>query len=160
MSGRHPSSIGAAVASLIPLLIILPTFFPFQMSEISLLSRRIDQLQRSRESVRKSVSNNAGVSPSASFIIKDLQMQVQNLEEKNCKKDSMIKKLAETIARNPDVSVYAVVDHLRKSIVKPSDRRMDFDMDTLCSFLEKRKVSASEVTVSTSFAGRIMKTRQ
>jgi len=87
-------------------------------------------------------------------------MQIQNLEEKNCKKDSLIKKLAETIIRNPDISVYAVVDNLRKSTVKPSDRRIDFDMDTLCSFLEKRKNSVSEVTVSTSFSGRIMKTRQ
>ena len=87
-------------------------------------------------------------------------MQIQHLEEKNCKKDSLIKKLAETIIRNPEISVYAVVDNLRKSTVKPSDRRIDFDMDTLCSFLEKRKNSVSEVTVSTSFSGRILKTRQ
>jgi len=127
-----------------------------QMSEISLLSRRIDQLQRSREADRKIVPGQP-----SSFIIKDLQMQIQNLEEKNCKKDSLIKKLAETIIRNPTaLSVYEVVDNLRKSTVKPSDRRMDFDMDTLCSFLEKRKNSLSEVTVSPSFSGRIMKTRQ
>ena len=126
------------------------------MSEISLLSRRIDQLQRSREADRKIVPGQP-----SSFIIKDLQMQIQNLEEKNCKKDSLIKKLAETIIRNPTaLSVYEVVDNLRKSTVKPSDRRMDFDMDTLCSFLEKRKNSLSEVTVSPSFSGRIMKTRQ
>jgi len=126
-----------------------------QMSEVSLLSRRIDQLQRSREADRKIVPGQP-----SSFIIKDLQMQIQHLEEKNCKKDSLIKKLAETIIRNPDISVYAVVENLRKSTVKPSDRRMDFDMDTLCSFLEKRKNSVSEVTVSPSFSGRILKTRQ
>jgi len=126
-----------------------------QMSEISLLSRRIDQLQRNRESDRK-------IKPGqpSSFIIKDLQMQIQHLEEKNCKKDSLIKKLAETIIRNQEASVYVVVDNLRKSTVKPSDRRIDFDMDTLCSFLEKRKNSASEVTVSNSFSGRMLKTRQ
>jgi len=126
-----------------------------QMSEISLLSRRIDQLQRNRESDRK-------IKPGqpSSFIIKDLQMQIQHLEEKNCKKDSLIKKLAETIIKNQEASVYVVVDNLRKSTVKPSDRRIDFDMDTLCSFLEKRKNSASEVTVSNSFSGRILKTRQ
>ena len=126
------------------------------MSEISLLSRRIDQLQRSREADRKIVPGQP-----SSFIIKDLQMQIQHLEEKNCKKDSLIKKLAETLIRNPTVtSVYELVDNLRKSTVKPSDRRIDFDMDTLCSFLEKRKNSVSEVTVSPSFSGRIMKTRQ
>jgi len=126
-----------------------------QMSEISLLSRRIDQLQRSRETEKKIVPGQP-----SSFIIKDLQMQIEHLEEKNCKKDSLIKKLAETMIRNPDYSIYAVVDNLRKSTVKPSDRRIDFDMDTLCSFLEKRKNSVSEVTVSTSFSGRVMKTRQ
>jgi hypothetical protein len=126
-----------------------------QMSEITLLSRRIDQLQRSRETDRKITPGQP-----SSFIIKDLQMQIQHLEEKNCKKDSLIKKLAETIIRNPAISVYEVVDNLRKSTVKPSDRRIDFDMGTLCSFLEKRKNSVSEVTVSTSFSGRIMKTRQ
>ena len=96
----------------------------------------------------------------ASFIIKDLQSQVQQLSEKNVKKDSLIKKLAETVIRTPEISIYVVVDNLQKSTVKPSDRRIDFDMETLCSFLEKRKSSLSEPghTAPVSFSER-MKTR-
>ena len=96
----------------------------------------------------------------ASFIIKDLQSQVQQLNEKNIKKDSLIKKLAETVIRTPEISIYVVVDNLQKSTVKPSDRRIDFDMETLCSFLEKRKTSLSEPGHSgpVSFSER-MKTR-
>ena len=110
------------------------------MSEICLLSRRVDQLQRSKVS---SVSTVTAGQPN-SFIIKDLQMQVQQLTEKNVKKDSLIKKLAETVLRTPEMSIYVVVDNLQKSTVKPSDRRIDFDMETLCSFLEKRKTSLSD----------------
>ena len=112
------------------------------MAEICLLSRRVDQLQRRKESDGQTVRITEG--QPASFIIKDLQSQVQQLNEKNIKKDSLIKKLAETVIRTPEISIYVVVDNLQKSTVKPSDRRIDFDMETLCSFLEKRKTSLSE----------------
>ena len=127
------------------------------MAEICLLSRRVDQLQRRKES-DGSVRISEG--QPASFIIKDLQSQVQQLNEKNIKKDSLIKKLAETVIRTPEISIYVVVDNLQKSTVKPSDRRIDFDMETLCSFLEKRKTSLSEPGHSgpVSFSER-MKTR-
>ena len=39
--------------------------------------------------------------------------QVQELEEKNIKKDSLIKKLAETVVKSPGLSVHAVIDSLR-----------------------------------------------
>jgi len=32
----------------------------------------------------------------------------------------------------------------RESTVKPSDRRIDFDIETLCNFLERRKLSYSD----------------
>ena len=125
------------------------------MAEICLLSRRVDQLQRSKVSEVGRVASGP-----SSFIIKDLQMQVQQLTEKNVKKDSLIKKLAETVIRTPEISIYVVVDNLQKSTVKPSDRRIDFDMETLCSFLEKRKTSLSDPghAVPVSFSER-MKTR-
>lgn len=128
------------------------------MAEICLLSRRVDQLQRRKESDGQTVRISEG--QPASFIIKDLQSQLQQLNEKNVKKDSLIKKLAETMIRTPEISIYVVVDNLQKSTVKPSDRRIDFDMETLCSFLEKRKTSLSEPghTVPVSFSER-MKTR-
>ena len=128
------------------------------MAEICLLSRRVDQLQRRKESDGQTVRISEG--QPASFIIKDLQSQLQQLNEKNVKKDSLIKKLAETVIRTPEISIYVVVDNLQKSTVKPSDRRIDFDMETLCSFLEKRKTSLSEPghTVPVSFSER-MKTR-
>ena len=110
------------------------------MTEITLLSRRVDQLQHQR-CKESSVKIPAGQS---SFIIKDLQMQVQQLEEKNVKKDALIKKLAEVIIKTPGVSVYNVVDTLTSWTVKPSDRRIDFDVQTLTSFLEKRKTSLSD----------------
>lgn len=126
-----------------------------QLAEVCLLSRRVDQLQRRKESDVRITEGQP-----ASFIIKDLQSQVQQLNEKNVKKDSLIKKLAETVIRTPEISIYVVVDNLQKSTVKPSDRRIDFDMETLCSFLEKRKTSLSEPghTVPVSFSER-MKTR-
>ena len=125
------------------------------MAEICLLSRRVDQLQRSKVSEVGRVASGP-----SSFIIKDLQMQVQQLTEKNVKKDSLIKKLAETVIRTPEISIYVVVDNLQKSTVKPSDRRIDFDMETLCSFLEKRKTSLSDPSPAApvSFTERI-KTR-
>ena len=129
------------------------------MAEICLLSRRVDQLQRRKESDGQTVRISEG--QPASFIIKDLQSQLQQLNEKNVKKDSLIKKLAETMIRTPEISIYVVVDNLQKSTVKPSDRRIDFDMETLCSFLEKRKTSLSEpghTTGPVSFSERI-KTR-
>ena len=128
------------------------------MAEICLLSRRVDQLQRRKESDGRTVRVSEG--QPASFIIKDLQSQLQQLNEKNVKKDSLIKKLAETVIRTPEISVYVVVDNLQKSTVKPSDRRIDFDMETLCSFLEKRKTSLSEPghAAPVSFSER-MKTR-
>ena len=128
------------------------------MAEICLLSRRVDQLQRRKESDGQTVRISEG--QPASFIIKDLQSQLQQLNEKNVKKDSLIKKLAETMIRTPEISIYVVVDNLQKSTVKPSDRRIDFDMETLCSFLEKRKTSLSEPghIVPVSFSER-MKTR-
>ena len=110
------------------------------MTEITLLSRRVDQLQHQR-CKESSVKIPSGQS---SFIIKDLQMQVQQLEEKNVKKDALIKKLAEVIIKTPGVSVYNVVDTLTSWTVKPSDRRIDFDVQTLTSFLEKRKTSLSD----------------
>ena len=126
-----------------------------QLAEISLLSRRVDQLQRSK------VSQAGRITPGQpnSFIIKDLQMQVQQLEEKNVKKDSLIKKLAETVIRTPEMSIYVVVDNLQKSTVKPSDRRIDFDMETLCSFLEKRKTSLSDPGPTIPTFSERMKTR-
>ena len=129
------------------------------MAEICLLSRRVDQLQRRKESDGLQTVRISEGQP-ASFIIKDLQSQVQQLSEKNVKKDSLIKKLAETVIRTPEISIYVVVDNLQKSTVKPSDRRIDFDMETLCSFLEKRKSSLSEPghTAPVSFSER-MKTR-
>ena len=105
-----------------------------------MLSRRVDQLQHQR-CKESSVKIPSGQS---SFIIKDLQMQVQQLEEKNVKKDALIKKLAEVIIKTPGVSVYNVVDTLTSWTVKPSDRRIDFDVQTLTSFLEKRKTSLSD----------------
>ena len=128
------------------------------MAEICLLSRRVDQLQRRKESDGQTVRISEG--QPASFIIKDLQSQLQQLNEKNVKKDSLIKKLAETMIRTPEISIYVVVDNLQKSTVKPSDRRIDFDMETLCSFLEKRKTSLSEPghAAPVSFSER-MKTR-
>ena len=110
------------------------------MTEISLLSRRVDQLQhqKTKDSELKIVSGRS------SFIIKNLQSQIQELEERNVKKDSLIKKLAETILKMPGVSVYQVVESLSSWTVKPSDRRIDFDLESLTSFLQKRKTSVSE----------------
>ena len=72
------------------------------MTEICLLSRRVDQLQHQKSKGSSSVVT----SGKSSFIIKDLQGQVQQLEERNVKKDSLIRKLAEEIIRNPGVSVH------------------------------------------------------
>lgn len=108
-----------------------------QMTEICLLSRRVDQLQHQRSKESSSVVT----SGKSSFIIKDLQGQVQQLEERNVKKDSLIKKLAEEIIRSPGVSVHQVVTTLTSGTVKPSDRRIDFDMESLTRFLEKRRTS-------------------
>lgn len=108
-----------------------------QMTEICLLSRRVDQLQHQRTKESSSVVT----SGKSSFIIKDLQGQVQQLEERNVKKDSLIKKMAEEIIRNPGVSVHQVVATLTSGIVKPSDRRIDFDMESLTRFLERRRTS-------------------
>ena len=107
------------------------------MTEICLLSRRVDQLQHQRSKESSSVVT----SGKSSFIIKDLQGQVQQLEERNVKKDSLIKKLAEEIIRSPGVSVHQVVTTLTSGTVKPSDRRIDFDMESLTRFLEKRRTS-------------------
>lgn len=108
-----------------------------QMTEICLLSRRVDQLQHQKSKGSSSVVT----SGKSSFIIKDLQGQVQQLEERNVKKDSLIRKLAEEIIRNPGVSVHQVVATLTSGTVKPSDRRIDFDMESLARFLEKRRTS-------------------
>ena len=108
------------------------------MTEICLLSRRVDQLQHQRSKVSVSSVASSGKS---SFIIKDLQGQVQQLEERNIKKDSLIKKLAEEIIRSPGTSVHQVVASLTSGTVKPSDRRIDFDMESLTRFLEKRRTS-------------------
>ena len=109
------------------------------MTEISLLSRRVDQLQHQKS------RDSSLVIPSgqSSFIIRNLQSQIQELEEKNVKKDSLIKKLAETILKTPGVSVYQVVEVLSSWTVKPSDRRIDFDPESLTSFLQKRKTSVT-----------------
>ena len=118
------------------------------MTEICLLSRRVDQLQHQRSKVSVSSIDSSGKS---SFIIKDLQGQVQQLEERNIKKDSLIKKLAEEIIRSPGTSVHQVVASLTSGTVKPSDRRIDFDMETLTRFLERRRTverAAPEKTVT------------
>jgi len=121
-----------------------------QVAEIELLGRRVDQLQRRRGSLKTEAE--ASNRPTT-FIIKDMQSQVQELEEKNVKKDSLIKKLAETVVKSQGISVHAVIDSLRTATVKPSDRRIDFDIDTLLSFLERRKLSSSSSTSSlTSFS--------
>ena len=114
------------------------------MTEICLLSRRVDQLQHQRTK-----QSSAKVTASSSFIIRDLQGQVQQLEERNVKKDALIKKLAEVILRSPGLSVHQVVQTLSSGTVKPSDRRIDFDMETLTSFLEKRRSSLSEPSPKT-----------
>ena len=54
--------------------------------------------------------------------------------------DALIKKLAETILRHPEISVYLVVDPLQRATVKPSDRRIDFDMETLCRLVDLSSV--------------------
>ena len=77
------------------------------MTEICLLSRRVDQLQHQRTK-----ESSAKVTASSSFIIRDLQGQVQQLEERNVKKDALIKKLAEVILRSPGLSVHQVVQTL------------------------------------------------
>merc|ERR1719237_1186559 len=116
-----------------------------QVAEIELLGRRVDQLQRRRGSLKAEAE--ASNRPTT-FIIKDMQSQVQELEEKNVKKDSLIKKLAETVVKSQGISVHAVIDSLRTATVKPSDRRIDFDIDTLLSFLERRKLSSSSSSSS------------
>lgn len=118
-----------------------------QVAEIELLGRRVDQLQRRRGSLKTEAE--ASNRPTT-FIIKDMQSQVQELEEKNVKKDSLIKKLAETVVKSQGISVHAVIDSLRTATVKPSDRRIDFDIDTLLSFLERRKLSSSSSSSSLS----------
>lgn len=119
-----------------------------QVAEIELLGRRVDQLQRRRGSLKAEAE--ATSNRPTTFIIKDMQSQVQELEEKNIKKDSLIKKLAETVVKSPGLSVHAVIDSLRTATVKPSDRRIDFDIDTLLSFLERRKLSSSSSSSSLS----------
>jgi len=109
-----------------------------QMTEICLLSRRVDQLQHQR-----CKETSAKMSGQSSFIIKDLQGQVQQLEEKNVKKDALIKKLAEVVIKVPGINMHNIVDNLTSSTVRPSDRRIDFDLQTLTSFLERRKTSDS-----------------
>jgi len=109
-----------------------------QMTEICLLSRRVDQLQHQR-----CKETSAKMSGQSSFIIKDLQGQIQHLEEKNIKKDALIKKLAEVVIKVPGINMHNVVDTITSSTVRPSDRRIDFDVQTLTSFLERRKTSAS-----------------
>ena len=42
------------------------------------------------------------------------------------------------------IDLLQVVQTLSSGTVKPSDRRIDFDMETLTSFLEKRRTSLSE----------------
>ena len=46
-----------------------------------------------------------------------MNAQVQELEEKNIKKDSLIKKLAETVVKSQGISVHAVIDSLRYASV-------------------------------------------
>ena len=108
------------------------------MTEICLLSRRVDQLQHQR-----CKETSAKMSGQSSFIIKDLQGQIQHLEEKIIKKDALIKKLAEVVIKVPGINMHNVVDTITSSTVRPSDRRIDFDVQTLTSFLERRKTSAS-----------------
>ena len=59
-----------------------------QMSEICLLSRRIDQLQARRAAERR--ESGGTVAGPHTFIIRDLQGQLQQLEERNVKKVELI----------------------------------------------------------------------
>merc|ERR1711963_295008 len=59
-----------------------------QVAEIELLGRRVDQLQRRRGSLKAEAE--ATSNRPTTFIIKDMQSQVQELEEKNIKKDPLI----------------------------------------------------------------------
>jgi len=111
-----------------------------QLLETCLLSRQIDQLQRSQETAQSPVRTTSG---KFSFIISDLQSQVQSLREKNTKKDSLIRKLAEILSSHPETR-HQTLNQIRESTVKPSDRRIDFDLETLCNFLERRKLSYSD----------------
>jgi len=103
-----------------------------QSLEIRLLGRQIDQLQRDSDN-----SKRVGEVEGRRFIIRDLQGQVQNLQEKNIKKNSLIRKMAEVLSSKPDTR--AVVQTIRESTVKPSDRRIDFDIDSVCSFIQRRR---------------------
>ena len=58
------------------------------MSEICLLSRRIDQLQARRAAERRESGGTVG--GPHTFIIRDLQGQLQQLEERNVKKVGLI----------------------------------------------------------------------
>lgn len=106
-----------------------------QVFTISNFSKQIDQLQQTKSNKTSNVGNN-------NFILKDLRSQIQLLEEKNCKKDSLIKKMCELVGAGPNVTTF--IEKLRQTTVKPSDRRIDFDISTLISFLEKRKYSSQE----------------
>jgi len=111
-----------------------------KMLEINLLGRKIDQLQRDKDGSQATPDL-----PGRGFILKDLQSQVQNLMEKNTKKDTLIRKMAELLSCKSDTR--QVVETIRESTMKPSDRRIDFDIDTLCSFIERRKTSTLEKSI-------------
>jgi len=50
--------------------------------------------------------------------------------------------MCELVGAGPNVTTF--IEKLRQTTVKPSDRRIDFDISTLISFLEKRKYSSQE----------------
>lgn len=110
-----------------------------QAFTISLLTKQMEQLQRERKE-----SSSKPTTRGSTFIIKDLQSQVQALEEKSRKKDSLIKKLAEVVCGWPEESLSSVVEQLGQNTIKPSDRRIDFDIQTLVAFLEQQKVGFPE----------------
>ena len=124
------------------------------MSEISRLTQHIGQLQKPRPEPK---ATNHASGPN-SFIIKDLQSQIQQLEDKNVKKDVLIKKLAELILKTPEMRTSSIVDSIRDATCKPSDRRIDFNIETLCCFLEKRRLSGQSQPADPFRV--ILKTRQ
>ena len=122
-------------------------YFLPQMAEISQLTKKIESLEKYQ------IPAKSGQSGQFSFIIKDLQMQVQHLEDKSSKKDGLIKKLAEVLLTTPNIVTGAVVATIREATFKPSDRKIDFNIQTLCAFLEKWNMTVAS-------HGQTMRARQ
>ena len=97
------------------------------MAEISHLTKKIESLEKYQ------IPAKSGQSGQFSFIIKDLQMQIQHLEDKSSKKDGLIKKLAEVLLTTPNIVTGAVVATIREATFKHSDRKLDFKIQTMCA---------------------------